>query len=663
MATFVVLISSTLLQAEESIPTAYLELIRDFEPYAETLWHKADYPNSPTDAGYWGDGHSEGNGGIRGSCGIAVGYAVLVRAYPNDPMNKHRLERIRQALNYAAYAHAGGPNGIVCVDKKKWGVTADQARSMPTGHDSQSSLWASSLGLACMLVESQLPPATVAACKNAVAEEASFRAGIPPASGYQLDTKAEENAWNANIVALAAGWMSKQTNAPAWLKSAKQYLVNSYTTADPSNDPLASWVTTVTVFPSFAIENHGFYHPTYQLDPAASMGDSLLMAQIGDAAVGAELAPFAEHNVLNVWKHLSNVVLDSGELGYPSGLDWSLHNYEHNTYFAFLATHFNDALGRWTEARMAQLARYRQKINGDGRFIGDSLPDGFYHEAVLMRHAAISWLHHQYGKFTNGPATPPGPALVHSPDIKLITQRSTSGFFSISYGSRVMGLIVPPLASFPEDVFTTTPRFPGLIGLGAFGAPQSAELIRLQTNNAGFEAQLLLRHRNKGTTSVYVKSVDGVIGMVEVPHPPDGLKEIKAASFSVGIENHPLTGGARTIEWPGGKESARERSGAKFDLGNGWVCVAGRLGVVAGPSGKLRYITASSYNRRGAAEDTLEFIPDSAFAPRYSVWFPGKNAQEMKLLAPQVNWRESKRDLTLTFSDGKGKLQELRGSK
>src|SRR6185503_18504819 len=157
--------------------------------------------------------------------------------------------------------------------------------------------------------------------------------------------------------------------------------------------------TTVTVFPSFAIENHGFYHPTYQLDPAASMGDSLLMAQIGDATVGTELAPFAEHNVLNVWKHLSNVVLDSGELGYPSGLDWSLHNYEHNTYFAFLATHFNDPLGRWTESRMAQLARYRQKINGDGRFIGDSLPDGFYHEALLVRHAAISWLHHQYGKF------------------------------------------------------------------------------------------------------------------------------------------------------------------------------------------------------------------------------------------------------------------------
>jgi hypothetical protein len=650
-----------MVRAEESVPTAYLELIKKFEPYAETLWHDAKYPNSPTDAGYWGDGRSEGNGGIRGTCGIAVGYAVLVRAFPKDAKNKHRLERIRQALNYAANAHASGRNGFVCVDKKKWGVTAAQAQSWPTGHDSQSSLWASSLGLACMLVETQLPPTTVAACKHTVAEEASFRAGIPPASGYQLDTKAEENAWNANIVALAAGWMSKHANGPAWLKSAKQYLVNSYSTADTSNDPLASWVTTVTVFPSFAIENHGFYHPTYQLDPAASMGDSLLMAQIGDATVGTELAPFAEHNVLNVWKHLSNVVLDSGELGYPSGLDWSLHNYEHNTYFAFLATHFNDPLGRWTEARMAQLARYRQKINGDGRFIGDSLPDGFYHEALLVRHAAISWLHHQYGKFKKGPMTPPEPAFAHSPDIKLITQRNASGFFSISYGSRVMGLIVPPLGSFPEDVFITTPRFPGLIGLGALGTPQKADLVSLQTNRSGFDARLELSYKSGGSLSLFVKNVEGAIAIIEVPQAPRNAKETKAGSFSIGIENHTLTGGSREIVWSGGKEKVRERSGTKLNLGSEWACVADRLGVTAGPSGHLRYTAASSYNRRGAAEDTLEFIPDSATAPRYSVWFPGKTAREAQSLSKKVHWKAGGPEFTLQFPDGHGKLEELRG--
>src|SRR6185369_10979059 len=92
--------------AGDSVKDTYLDCLKDFERYAESIWHDASHPNSPPDAGYFGDGHSDGNGGIRGTCGVAVGYAVLVRAFPDDPKKSARLDRIRKVLNYAATAHA-----------------------------------------------------------------------------------------------------------------------------------------------------------------------------------------------------------------------------------------------------------------------------------------------------------------------------------------------------------------------------------------------------------------------------------------------------------------------------------------------------------------------------------------------------------------------------
>ena len=56
----------------------YLDVLVDFERYAESVWHSASGTGRPSDSGYFGDGNSTGNGGIRGSCGIAFSYAVLV---------------------------------------------------------------------------------------------------------------------------------------------------------------------------------------------------------------------------------------------------------------------------------------------------------------------------------------------------------------------------------------------------------------------------------------------------------------------------------------------------------------------------------------------------------------------------------------------------------
>src|SRR4029077_16747191 len=129
-----------------------------------------------------------------------------------------RISRLTKVLNYAANTHTSGTNN--CIDGKKW------------GHGWQTAEWAGSLGLACLLVQDKLPARTIQDLQRAIADEADYRAGIPPESGYVEDTKSEENAWNSNVLALGAAWMNTHSNAPAWLVAAKKYLANTYTVAN-----------------------------------------------------------------------------------------------------------------------------------------------------------------------------------------------------------------------------------------------------------------------------------------------------------------------------------------------------------------------------------------------------------------------------------------------
>ncbi len=628
----------------------YLQCLTNFETYAETVWHTHSAP----DSGYWGDGVSTGNAGIRGNSGVAVAYATLVVAQPDHPNTSHRLDRIRQALNYNHHTHVTGSYNT--TSGNQWGWSGASG-------DWQTPLWSGSMGLACILVQSHLPAATVQGIRRVIVSEADHRAAIAPASGYIGDTKAEENGWQANVLALAAAWMSTSNNAPTWLLAAKKYLANTYTVADTRGDPLASWVTTTTLYPSFALENHGFYHPTYQMVAGMSAGDSLLMARRADPDVAAQLQPFAEHNVMAVWSNnMSFVTMESGETAYPSSVDWSLHDYEHNSYLAWIATHFDDPLARYADERLAHLVRYRQQVNGDGRFVGPALPDGFYREAVEARRTAIAWLHHQFADHPSGPTTAPGDAVGRFADAKILTHRSASGFVGISYGARVMGYIEPAAAGFPSNVFISTPMQGGLFGGGPLGSATGATLTSLVTNAGGFTAELLVLNGTNGSTRVSIRSTGESVALIEVSLPAPGVGGTTAGCFGNGIQNDPLTGSTRLIEWTGGSTNIASFSGTTVNIPHPWVCVSGRHGLAAGPAGSFRYKAATAYHSTmNAAQDTVVFLPQAVLSPRYAVWFPGKTAAQTAALASQISWVTNEYLATLTFPGPGGSPVHLTG--
>jgi autotransporter-associated beta strand protein len=654
--------------AQASSQQIYLQCLTNFESYAETIWHPASYSGAPPDSGYWGDGGNSGNGGIRGNSGIAVAYAVLVLAQPGNPANSNRLAHIRQALNYDAGTHVTG--SYVTINGGKWGWSSGSLATCTSqgGADWQSALWAGSMGLACLLVQSNLPASAVQAVQEAVASEADHRASIPPCTRILSDgdTKAEENAWDGNILALAAAWMTNNPSESNWLYAAKDYLANTYTlaypdliTPDTAGDPLSNWISTVTLFPDWALENHGFYHPTYEMVAGMSSGDSLLMARLANTNIAAELQPFAEHNVMAVWQHnLQYMVMGSGEFAYPAGLDWELHDYEQDSYIAWMAAHFNDPLARWADGQLAQLVQYRQMVNGNGEFVGPS-GGGFYREAVEARRTAIAWLQWAYADCPTGPANAPGPAVVQFPYVGVIAQRSASGFVSLSYGSRVMGMIEAAPASLPTNAYVATPALPGVFGVGPLGDPTSASLVSFATNADGFTAELLVQNGANGSTRVYVNSAGSAVGIVEVPLPANGVTGASAGCFTNGIENDPLTGGSRLLQWSGGSTTIANFSGVSKNIGSPWICVSGRYGVAAGPGASFQYQAASGYNRPGAAQDYLSVMPQTPLAPRYCVWFPSQNAEQTAASANQITWTTNGNTAVLTFPGPGGNTQTI----
>jgi hypothetical protein len=164
--------------------------------------------------------------------------------------------------------------------------------------------------------------------------------------------------------------------------------------------------------------------------------------------------------------------------------------------------------------------------------------------------------------------------------------------------------------------------------------------------------------RQNGTTEVYVDCTGETVALVEVLHPVQGFTLSAAGSFTVGVENAPLNGGSRLLEWDNGSTMMTNRSGASRSVTNDWICVTGHYGVVCGPGGQFKYQTAKRYSH-GTAEDTLQFMPSNSAVPRYAVWFPGKSALQTLSNASRVTWTDSGSNSVLRFPGSAGSVRQI----
>ena len=590
----------------------YLPFFVTYMPYAQTLWHDAQH------GGYWGDGGSGGNGGIRGTSNLTLATAMLVYAIDRgwliasqqEALTKAGLdrdslvERIKRSWGYLAAGHVSGDG--LSADGKQWG------RSW------QSSLWVGASGLAAMLVWDELDGELKASVQRVVVDEANQKIGVPPPDAMPGNTRAEENGWDTHAPAIALALFPRHENAPRWLRTAQLLAANTYSiAADKTSearlgtDRMGDVVTTANVQNDFTLDNHGFFHPSYQKVSGQELGEALLILRLGDRRDGTDLAsrlePYAMHHVGDTWRVLRALLLPEGEFAFPSGRDWALHISTDQSYFAFIATALGDPAAVWAEERGLLGARERMQASGNGRIYGATNFEWWW-EPIFLKRCSTAMLHVAVnGHTANGdggaqPDSVDSTDTLFLPDARIVAHRTAEYFASVSMRRRPNGLIIPLGKNHLEDPFLVTPRSGSILPPGKVTDFSRHDHVR-------------------GTAVMMDYSGGGRAAMVALEN-----VVLWASSDTLGpvaIQNDNVVSGmGRRVIF--GRETRKVPPLVKTDpfvVEGRWLNVDGRLGLIS-ESG-FQYTPAGKYTRRSAAEDLITTTggPDGAYlitAPCYS---------------------------------------------
>jgi hypothetical protein len=325
------------------------------------------------------------------------------------------------------------------------------------GNAWQSALWASSAGFAGWMLWDELSAADQILVERMVVHEADrfLDYEVPyyrDADGelvYPGDTKAEENAWNAFHLTLAAAMMPDHPNWAVWQDKAIELMISSYSReADLDNDtelhgkPVSEWLNGSNIYDDGTLVNHSIIHPDYQASITNSTSAPLVYSLAGERTPVSAL-----FNADIVYQAMVDLEFESppfdppggtiymrdqdghptADAYYPEGTSWGTSRQMHFVLVDTQADQFgfdtgvSIAAADWAHVH-ASRAFEMQERHDDGRTYGPDDDDPFQsREEWVARQAARAyqthWLVHQDAvMFTNRayPVTPadhPGATL------------------------------------------------------------------------------------------------------------------------------------------------------------------------------------------------------------------------------------------------------------
>src|SRR5215468_9057605 len=152
--------------SENDLQQTYTRLLVDACHHSDKFWKTAPFDAS---AGYWGNGVSDGNEGIRAigemvfTCGTLFKFSDAF----NASEKQEYLRKATAAIRYATATHVTGTQK--CVDGKRW------------GNSWQSAMWAGTLGFGAWLLWDDLDADLRKDVQRVLASESDrFLPGKPP---------------------------------------------------------------------------------------------------------------------------------------------------------------------------------------------------------------------------------------------------------------------------------------------------------------------------------------------------------------------------------------------------------------------------------------------------------------------------------------------------
>lgn len=351
-----------------------------------------------------------------------------------------------KTLTYAIDTHKA-VRKKACIDGKYWGSISK------TDYQWESSLWALSVAYSASFQWDKLSDTLKGDLYKLLKAECNYELERDIPTGYKYDTKAEENGWEVGVLAVTLGLFPEDELAPQWFERMREFAMNSYSHPSDASDTtvVTPWYDNKTVadlykgpnlYPDWTLQNHGFFHTSYQNVVIQELGEAALalkamndlprhLLRMKNAANGNQTetngdsipntskkgieftrhsfekidGKFLLHNCSKVAKNVLNwLTLPDGEQAMPNGNDWSLFLYDQVTSYSTLACMLQDPDDLLFEQRALEQISRRQRTTTDGSWLLN--PDvGARRMGVETHRLMKSWLMHHYFPTGNMKAT------------------------------------------------------------------------------------------------------------------------------------------------------------------------------------------------------------------------------------------------------------------
>ena len=407
------------------------------------------------------DGHSH-EAGIRPNAHAAFGMAVI-HACLDDPAARRDALKL---LRFLLPTHGAG--GAGCLNGKQW-------RSQW-----QSALWATSAGQAAWILWDALTPRERWLAARMICDEADRFADARPPSQVERDTKAEENAWNSQVLALAFNMFPAHPRRDRYREAAIRWQLSSFATSQDlaseqviEGRPLKDWLAGANLHDDYTLENHDRVHPDYMSSTRTLITQKLFYDWAGNAPPAS-----LGFNVKPIYANLKKLTLPDGGFVYPNAQDWHLHrNADWFDTHAAMAILHGDAQAARLMRICLETAEKMLARSADGGIYADGETHFASSQAMLLELFADAYLL----MLAHGEGPPPVDEEAlwrqlsgeHRFDAgHFLISRTPRSVATFSWGRKVMGMVLP----LQKDLLLT-PNERGLIGTIA-DRPRETPVVR-----------------------------------------------------------------------------------------------------------------------------------------------------------------------------------------
>ena len=396
---------------EEQMKDDILQMLANFSLYMKADFQVCVAPNSLGDVcGCFRGENTMANDerGVRPNADLSMICAFLVK-YAKDKVSlpegvtwQEIEDMAMQSLVFAYSTHKA--NRLkVCKGGDYWGSTSKDDYTW------ESSLWTMSVAYSAYFQWDRLSDAQKGYIYALLKAECNYELERSIPTGYVADSKAEENGWEADVLAATLGLFPDDELAPQWFSRLREFAINSYShyadaeertiiDSDYDSTTVADLYRGKNLYDDYTLQNHNLFHTSYQ---------NVVMQELGEAALALKLFQLGTtgwekwrtnalmHNNREVMDEvLSWLALADGELAMPNGNDWSLFLFDQITSYSTMACFMRDPDALMLENMAYKYIKARQTTTADGSWLQHA-DVGARRMGVQAHRVMMTWLMHE----------------------------------------------------------------------------------------------------------------------------------------------------------------------------------------------------------------------------------------------------------------------------